>query len=165
MSVLLGLLPLLPLLFRKELKFSWRVSLLDLWSELWLSYPVDWLGFFHARLVGIFPGSSIWGGINAPMVLPPDLLSRVIATFSKRCPAGAVAELLDGTLKLRHFTRPFGQHSPTWSFPGYQHLGSRDNLGEREGGASGFRGEGDGTVVLKVRGVHSRPEPGAPTPK
>ena len=37
--------------------------------------------------------------------------------------AGAAAELLDGTLKLRYCTRPFGERVFSWSLPSYPPFG------------------------------------------
>ena len=85
-------------------------------------------------------------------------------------PAGAAAELLDGTLKLRHCTRPFGKRfSQLSSFGFWWWLGETGWLGFYP-----LRDGKEGMALKRVRlprktcpakCVHSQPEQGLPTPK
>ena len=85
--------------------------------------------------------------------------------------AGAVAEFLEGSLKLRNCTIPFGERFGPWSLPRFYRL--EPGSGVREGSASGDHGEEASMFVKRVRLsrktrpevlVHSGPEPGLSTP-
>ena len=84
-----------------------------------------------------------------------------------RYPAGAAAELLDGTLKLRYCTTSFSSRFPSWSLPW-------NGAGERDGVTTSHLLDDSGNVVIRVgltrktrpgTPVHFRPGPGLPTPK
>ena len=74
-----------------------------------------WVGSCHVALVPTCQDFVIWGGINAPMVIPQDHWNLV--TTSALGHEGSAAELLDGSLKLRFFTTVFTKQFPPWVLP------------------------------------------------
>ena len=72
-------------LSQRELKFGMGVSLSVAWLERCPSSLEVWVGSCHVVLVPICPGFFVWGGINAPMVLPPDHWNLVTINALVRC--------------------------------------------------------------------------------
>ena len=108
----------LPCLFRKELQFGRGAVSSAAWFVLVASFLGDLVGFCYVLLVGNFSRLRHLGWEQCSH----GLTSRSLESCHHQClkavcglleyPAGAAAELLDGSLKLRHCTTPFSSRSP-----------------------------------------------------
>ena len=113
-----------------------------------------------------------------------NLTSRPVESCHHQCleadcrllgfPAGAAGELFDGSLKLWYCTTPFSGRSPPWSIRGVVRVVLGGAAGKSCGHAVVDLSDEGSILVKRVRLtrktcprylVHSRPDPGLPTPK